>query len=262
MPTDSIDPIYDYLEGDLSPQDQENFEQRLARDPDLREEVELQRRINAELALRADDDRYRELIRRAKMKHGPPPSVRSRFMRHRWWLAAAVLLFTVVALFVVQPWGESPQQLAARYGTKNQPIDYLPMAYRQPRDAAGTESSIADRSDPVVYARTLVRIDTAVEVVLQAYQRIPEAKLDDSLRFETALLYLADRQPVPALELLNRLGDTFWDDRLWYLALAHLQRGNAEAARQAIQSLLQSEEFTPYRTDARQLLDELGGETD
>ena len=262
MPTDYTDPIDDYLEGNLPPQDRAAFEQRLAQEPELREEVDLQRRINAELAQRADDDRYRELIHRAKMKHAPPPSVRSRFIRRRWWLVAAVLLFAVVALLVVQPWRESPQQLAIRYGALNQPIDYLAPAYRQPRDAAGAASSLADRNDPVAYARTLVGIDTSVEAALQAYLDIPEARLDDSLRFETALLYLADRQPVPALELLNRLSTAWEDDRLWYSALAHLQLGDAEAARQAIQSLLRSEDFTPYRREARQLLNDLGGETE
>lgn len=262
MPTDYTDPIDDYLEGSLPPQDREAFEQRLAQEPELREEVDLQRRINAALAQRADDDRYRELIRHAKMKHAPPPSVRSRLLRNRWWLAAAVLLLMVVALFVVQPWQESPQQLAIRYGAKNQPIDYLPPNYRQPRTTEAAEPLVSERTDPVVYARTLVASDTTVAAALRAYQQIPEVNLNDSLRFELALLYLADQQPAIALDLLDQLDATFGDDRLWYQALARLQQGDAKAARQALRSLLQAEDFTPYRIDARQLLEDLGDQAE
>ncbi len=246
-----------YLDNDLTAAEREAFARAMQEDAGLRKTVRRQQRLRAELALRGNDDRHRELMAAARSAH----PLRKPRRATRWWAVAALLLVALSATWLLWPTNPAPRELAERYGQLNAPSSVLPVneGY-QLRSGSAPASTDERRTDPVNYARYLNRADTVPAKALRAYQSLPDSLLTDSLRFETALLHLRLDQPAPALALLDRLNTPHGGGVYWYRALAYLRLGEVEGARTQVQKLLSMSRDGGYQSDARRLLTELDGE--
>lgn len=245
--------ITNYLDGSLQGSDLKAFEQALASDAQLREALDLQRRIEAEIRTSGDDDAIRAMMAKASAAH-PYQHAKTRWLIPLLSVAAASLLI-LAGWFFLQSKRLTAPQLAERYAQLNVPEAVLPMAYGQMRNENNTSSlipgatSLIDSARRVFYAREYTS-------ALSLYEQLPDSLLTDSLRFERALLYLQTDAADRAIADLDAISNPFDGGVHWYKALAFLQTGDLNAAQTQVQRLV-SKYDRPYRKDALKLLDDL-----
>lgn len=257
MPSPREDQILDYLNDQLTAAERATFEQALATDDELRQEVELQRIINERLRQKRLEDQLRPLVKKAKQAHSQASGkVASRRLARLLALAAAAVVVLLSGWFIFRPAPDYPQQLALKYQQKNPPAAVLPSSFlRNNRNDLKT-SAPPTAAEPVKVARYYLAAGE-FEKALLAYQRIPDAALTDSLRFETSVLHLQLGQAQTALDILRKVPAAPFDGgTFWYQALAYLQLGELDSARTQVQRLLEEYPGT-YRTDAVSLMEEL-----
>ncbi len=163
------------------------------------------------------------------------------------WVAIAASLLTVLLLgYLFVPSASSPQEL---YAAHYQPFPNLINPAQ--RSTEVEEATVLERA---VRAYDEQQYDQAIALFGQA-----DALSAPGYTFYYAASYLGLGQPARAIPLLEQVvqekTDLFYEPGLWYLALAHLQANNPEAASPYLQTLAERE--GDYTEEARELLEEL-----
>ncbi|MEM9527400.1 MAG: tetratricopeptide repeat protein [Bacteroidota bacterium] len=257
MPSPREDQILDYLNGHLGAEELRAFEQALATDTELREEVELQKLINTRLREKQLEDQLRPLVEKAHKANSPTMGkVASGRISRFLLLAVAAVVVLLCGWFLLQPASDYSQQLALKYQQKNPPVGVLPAAFVRNRRDELREAQPPPANESANVARYFLATGD-LPAALRAYQRIPDAALTDSLRFETAILQLHLGQPQTTLDILKKVPEAPFDGGpYWYRALAYLTLKEVDLARTQVQRLLEEYPGT-YRADALSLLAEL-----
>jgi len=242
------DIINDYLEGNIENTTYTNFNEELDRNPELAEEVEWHKNFKEAVFLVEKEklqQRTLELIEKEKNKNPNKPKVVS--LKTSWrsksrYLAIAAMLVTAIALiFLFLPKNDS--SLTAQYLSEPHST---PVSTR--------DSADADWID----AYKNKQYNRVISILSQQEQTDP---LNAEQKFYLGLTYLyqdANQTPkaIQYLKAAQQENPTFYKDNSnWYIALAHLQAKQKEAAKKYLQEIVAKKSWK--HQEAQKLLDEL-----
>lgn len=235
-----------YLAGEMDGPARSAFEQRLAAEPQLAEELALHRDIEGAFA-DPETMAFSALVADVVGGEAAGESAVPKKNTFRIWaVAAAVLLLAVVGFFVFQGGPASPESLFADNFT----------AYEAPANFRS--------EDPV--------LEAALQAAFTAYnngnyadaqQRFgvlyAQSQADRTVSFYYGLSALANDQASTAIAPLQELADqaphSYRSQARWYLALAHLAENQVDSAKARLESLAASP--GKYQAPAQDLLEEL-----
>ena len=240
-----------YLRDEMNEQERRLFEEQLATDEALSEELDLQRDTIEGIGIDGSHALKKRLQALEAELTNPAPVVGDEKKTNRrflmTWVAVAASLLTVVLLgYLFVPSASSPQEL---YAAHYQPFpNLINPTQRSTEVEEETGLGRAVRAyDEQQYAEALTLFEEG------------NALSDPSYTFYYAASYLALDQPVQAIPLLERVVQEktglFYEPSLWYLALAHLKANDPAVARPYLQTLAEQE--GDYAREARELLEEI-----
>ena len=236
MDRGTFETIEAYVLDRMPPADRIAFEGRLERDPDLRDEVELQRENIHAIELGGFMRSVKEIISEQKESE---PSGRSWY---RWIGYAA----SIAVMITIAVWWSLRQPVHERLFTEYfRPDPGLPVTMGIADDAAFSEAMILYKEE---------RFEEAHTEWMALLQAEPS---NDTLLFYSGISALAANGPSAAIAPLRSVAandrSVFHERAQWYLFLAHVRIGDVDAARESVQPL-HAEEAAKART----ILNELG----
>lgn len=240
-----------YLRDQMDEQERRTFEQQLASDTKLAEELALHRDAVGGIGLDGSLALKKRLQAVEAELAGPAPAAVDMKQTNRrfltTWIAVAASLLTVVLLgylFLIPP--TSPEDLYVAY---HEPFPNLINPAQ--RSVEVTEETVLERA---VRAYDAQQYEEALALFAQS-----DALSTPGYTFYYAASYLESGQPKRAIPLFERVvqneAGLFNEPGQWYLALAYLKADTPEAARPYLQKLV--EQKGDYTEKAASLLDEL-----
>ncbi len=241
-----------YLRDEMDDQERKTFEEQFSTDDALTEELALHRDAMEGICLDGSQELKKRLQAVEAELANPAPAVadtketNQRFLIT--WVAIAASLLTVLLLgYLFVPSSSSPGELYVAY--------YQPFPNLINPAQRSTEVKEETFLEQAVRAYDAQQYDQAIALFEQG-----DALSAPGYNFYYAASYLGMDQPERAISLLERVvqekTDLFYEPGVWYLALAHLQANNPEAARPYLQTLAERE--GDYTEEARELLEEIG----
>ncbi|MGB3851765.1 MAG: tetratricopeptide repeat protein [Tunicatimonas sp.] len=241
-----------YLHNEMDAQERKQFEEQLAADTTLTEDLELHRDTIAGIGLDGSQALKKRLQAvEAELASPAPAVVATKQTSRRFlttWVAVAASLLTVLMLgylFFIPP-SASPQELYVAY---HEPFPNLINPAQ--RSVEVVEETVLEQA---VRAYDAQQYDQALALFAQS-----DALNTPGYTFYYAASYLESDQPERAIPLFERMikeeTSLFYEPSQWYLALAYLKVNQPEAARPYLQSLAEQE--GDYTEKAASLLDEL-----
>lgn len=240
-----------YLRDEMDEQERHLFEEQLATDEALTEQLDLQRDTIEGIRLDGSHALKQRLQAVETELASPVPVVVDEKKTHRrflmTWVAIAASLFTVVLLgYLFIPTASSTEELYVAY---YQPFPNLINPAQ--RSVEVEESSVPEQAmrayDQQQYAEAVALFEQG------------GALSDPGYTFYYGASYLGLEQPERAILLLEQVVQEktglFYEPGLWYLALAHLKTNDPEAARPYLQTLAEQE--GDYTEEAQELLEEM-----
>jgi len=232
-----------YLEGSLSPSEQQAFDQRLVQEPAFSEEVALQQQIREGLRAtgRARILSQLETVENRMSAYHPPTQV-IRFderIRQRFYWAAAAAILLLIPVYLLLKSNISQEKLFARY--------FEPYQTAQPLSQDPLDRALQQYRDKN-YAKALGILKSMED----------QGDVSDSTLFYKANVHLQLDQPREAVASLQKIpaSSTFYDEAQWYLALAYLQNNEPERTRERV-SLIAQKPGHPYQQRAADLVKDL-----
>jgi tetratricopeptide (TPR) repeat protein len=240
-----------YLRDEMDAQERQQFEEQLAADTTLTEDLELQRDTVAGIGLDGSQALKKRLQAvEANLASPAPMAVSAKRPNRRFlttWVAVAASLLTVVLLgylFLIPP--TSPEDLYVAY---HKPFPNLINPAQ--RSVEVEEETLLEQA---VRAYDAQRYDQALALFAQSNDSSTPGHT-----FYYAASYLESGQPERAIPLFERVvqdeAGLFYEPGQWYLALAYLRANRPEAALPHLQILAEQE--GDYTEQAVSLLDEL-----
>ncbi|MGB3723864.1 MAG: tetratricopeptide repeat protein [Pacificimonas sp.] len=241
-----------YLHGEMDAQERQQFEEQLAADTTLTEDLELHRDTIAGIGLDGSQALKKRLIAvEAELANPAPTAVDTRRPNRRFlttWVAVAASLLTVLMLgylFFIPP-SASPQELYVAY---HEPFPNLINPAQ--RSVEAVEATVLERA---MRAYDAQQYDEALTLFAQG-----DALATLGYTFYQAASYLESDQPERAIPLFERVvqeeAGLFYEPSQWYLALAYLKANKPEAARPYLQMLAEQE--GDYAEKAQELLERI-----
>ncbi len=247
---DIIAQIGAYLTNQMSESERQRFEHQVQQNPELRQEVLLQKELKKGFEVLATKDKFRQ-IHQQLTEQGqlsqPSPAlakpdpqvidfpVTPTLKRNRWYplaVAASLVILLGTGWFVWQTpqfngSGATPgEQLAERFLSK--PVKLTPVAEDDP-DLLGASNEESQTTRDSV----------------QLYQALQLLEKDQT------------RQAITELRSLTEEVRNHWDaSAQWYLALAYLKNSQPDQARTLLQTI-ENQSGHPYQSEAQQLSSEL-----
>ena len=265
MHPEIIEQIEQYLLGKLSGDELRAFEQRLANEPDIAEEVELQRQVFDALRMEAKAVSFRAKLAEIekRIEAGAEATVRNPKFRGHWLVMAAGLL--LLAIFCWWIWnknaGQSPTTPQALYAAHFSLPESISTAARRDADATATDQqSEADQLWNALWGAMesqYAQKDFAGALAsLQQIQALDTAgEYASETFFYSALLQLKLGQAQMALEAFGKVAVGHSEDRDWYSALALLALDRNEEAKTALVNIVESKH--PRSNEAAVILKKL-----
>ena len=247
------DDLERYLQGTMSDVEQKAFEQQLEKDATLAEELATHRDVLAGIQLDGSQA-LKERLRRVETElanEKEPRRMNPREEKRRplmTWLAVAASLLAMVFLGYLMLPGSGPEDLYVAY---YQP--YPNLINPAQRSLEVREETVLERAmrayDGQQYMQALALFE----------QGNVASASDPGYTFYYAASYLGlnqEQQAIPLLEqVAQRTESLFYRPALWYLALAHLKRGDTATALPYLREVATSE--GDYTREAQELLKEL-----
>jgi tetratricopeptide (TPR) repeat protein len=256
------DHIPEYLSGDLEGEELRLFEQALEVDGPLRMAVDLQRRVEYDLAHREE---IKSLLKEANDTHPLPKKTKATNRNLPMWIGVAALVVIALGLwYTLDSQRESPEILADRFLQENLPESVLAsssLPSRQGVDTLREDTSDEGEDLTIIGLKTSdsarhFLINRDYSTALNFYKRIDPNSATDSLRFERAILLLRASDPVAAMNDLEDIERTFSGGLYWYKALAHLKLGDTDEAQKELDKITEMK-TSPYAKGAQQLSEQL-----
>ena len=239
-----------YLRDEMDEQERRLFEEQLATDEALSEELDLQRDTIEGIGIDGSHALKKRLQAvEAELKNPAPVVVDDKETNRRFlmtWVAIAASLLTVVLLGYLFVPSSSPEELYVAY--------YQPFPNLINPAQRSTEVEEETALEQAVRAYDEQQYDQAITLFAQG-----DALSDPGYTFYYGASHLAADQPEQAIPLLERVVEEsnglFYEPGLWYLALAHLKANDPAAARPYLQTL--AEQPGDYTEEAQELLDKI-----
>jgi tetratricopeptide (TPR) repeat protein len=203
-----------YLLGTMEAAQRNRFEQKLAMDPELRQELELER----ENILAVEMAGVERTLRSLRAEQGGSSMSASRWAPWLKYAAAAALLLGGLAWWLARPPLE--QRMFAQY---YQPDPGLPVPMSVTNDPEFQDAMVA------------YKLEEYPEAVAKWNALLGADPGNDTLRYYIASAQLAQGRPAEAIPLFRQvIADTtsaFHGKARWFLYLAYLQMGDEAALR-------------------------------
>ena len=238
-----IELIDQYLRNEMDENERSAFEQRLAVEADLREELE-------EMRLMGEALRFDALEKKKKMLEEYEEKLEDRKYNHfgiswKWSIAATIAL--LITAWLIWPGQEKVinknEQLFASYF---EPLEIDESGVRSGED--GQQSGI-DESAANFYI--IGRYDEAAPALEEVY----EVEGDTSRLLLAGIAYLGNGNADKAIEIFDRFGEwpmKMQDEVLWYKALGYLMRGEVVKTKAQISQI-----SNPAKFKVEELIEEL-----
>ncbi|SDL49751.1 Tetratricopeptide repeat-containing protein [Catalinimonas alkaloidigena] len=232
-----------YLLETMSPEERQRFEDEVRTQPELAEEVALQRKLIQGI----ETESVRRLLQELHTRQTAAPVMKASPARRTWLtltaIAASVLLILIGRWAFVQYASPSSADLYAAYYS---PAPGLPTTLGATDNPDFSEGMVAYKLGNYQEARQwwlpLTQQDAA----------------NDTLNFYLGVSYLATTQTDSALYYLRRVYDapktSYGSSARWYMALGYLQTSEPERARELLQNFREDD---PRREEIVKLLNEL-----
>jgi tetratricopeptide (TPR) repeat protein len=228
--------IESYLAGTMVPAERLQFEQELTADSSLADELELHRQLQG--SLRGEKiHEFRAVLQAVDKQWQKPAGKPNRSQRLRLLFRPALAVAAAVALLLIA-W-----QLFSPNGRPDA-SEQLFAAYFEPYQMVLNQRSAAELPERAGLLNTAIKqyaegqfADAAI-----AFRQLEQSEPGNiAFQFYQALALLASGQAdeaIPILEnVLARSGHLFSEQCRWYLALAHLKRGQEAEAKQLLDSI-------------------------
>jgi len=233
----------DYIHGNLSTAEREQFEAEMTADEQLREEVELHQQLISSV----ETESVRQLLEKIHQENfeSDTPVISMSSRRTYFPLAVAAS----VALLVLAGWWAFFGGFAqpSYYATYFSPDPGLPTTLGYSTNTAFAEGMVSYKLEEYAEARTYW------EPLLEA------DPANDTLNYYTGVAFLADEQPDAAINYLKSVASSepsaFSTSAQWYLALAYLETAQEELAKALLEDLATSE--NPYQNQSTEILAEI-----
>jgi len=228
--------IEEYLEGRMTAEQTQQFEQKIAADNDFAEEVAIHRQLQKALS---DKEVFRLEALLEDIEHSRSNTGHGRFSilrRHRWLAAAAVLLLVTAMAYLLWPTDSTPQY-AAHF--EHYPF-YLSTRSMDDAEAQQLLSQATLEYEEKNYAQALPLFEKLL-------QEKPNSK---ALQFYTAYCALETQSLQSAQSGFRAIieeGDSAYvQPAQWYLVQALLEQGEREKALQLLKQIADSGgDFSP-----------------
>ncbi|MEO1518468.1 MAG: hypothetical protein AAFV95_25850 [Bacteroidota bacterium] len=233
-----------YMDGELSEEERQQFEQRLGKDTELARAFQLEKDLmdgieaQGNVQLRGYLDGLHDEWQETKKVDEAPAKPQKN---NRQWLWAGLAMIVLLG-FVLLLWRQSapsPEKLYAQYAQTT-------FSFTQ----KSQDSQLASEAEQLLAAG---KYKAALPLLNQLIDQDPTIQY----RMARAFANVASGQSAAALIELDELAaqNSFYrNDIFWYKALAHLRQNNLPATRQSLQSIEKSSKRHPQ---AVQLLEEL-----
>ncbi|MEM1319364.1 MAG: tetratricopeptide repeat protein [Bacteroidota bacterium] len=239
--------IEDYLDDQLSGVQRQQFEQRLAKEPELAAELKIYRKMNQHLETQVKVNKQKEwkaLLAEERGKQQSAPPARLRRMYYIASAAAAVLL--LVAFFFLLP-GPSNPDLAEAYWGESAAF-FSTLTERGEAPSSPDNSQAYQLFEQGQYKSALEALRQAgplseVDLLLQGAAHFQLQQSDEAIRLFQQLL-----------DDPNTLSK---DEARWCLALAYLQKDQVAQARPLLQQIIDQQAWN--WKPATRLMEEMGG---
>lgn len=242
--------IQKYLNGDLSDEEQVEFQQKIKEDPQFAEEVEAATVLMAQYKLQKKQ-RWQELLEQQE-KQAPTEKIiplgrpRNLLIRR---VAAAVMVL-LVGTFTYWYFTAAPtvDNMVGEYVADHH---IAPSAWR----GVGDDKLLWEEARQAYLNKDF---QEAVAAITQLQQT---AELDAEQQFYLGLSYLYLPSPdhkkaIDALLLSRQMNELkFGQQANWYLSLSYLQQGDREKARELLQNIINNDNW--HVEEARKLRDQL-----
>lgn len=248
--------IEDYLDGLLSLEEQQTFEEAMQKDKVLAKKVAIAKEVNHTIATEGKLQDFQKTLVTLNDTHFPNNEkketkqeavIRPLKNTRKMWLIAASFLVLVVSSVLI--WNVLKSETAN--GTELFAANYEPFNISQ----RGENSDLSDLEKQALATYNAKNFD-AVTPLLE--QLATEKPTDEQLILQLTSAYLSTNQTKKAIENCSKIKDTSvnFQAAQWYLALAYLQNNDLENAKKTLTALANAGERT-YPTKAKKLLEKL-----
>ena len=236
----------DYIHGNLSVTEQEQFEAEMATDEQLREEVELHRKLISSVeteSLRQLLEQIHEENFESETKVVSLPRRRSYFPMA---IAASVALLILAGWWIFNLQTLSPESVYAAYFT---PAEGLPTTLGYSTNTDFAEGMVSYKLQEYTEA-------------LEYWQPLLEADPNnDTLNYYVGVTFFADEQPDSAIgyltDVVSSEQSSLRTSAQWYLALSYLKTDQSEQAKSLLEDLTNRD--NPYQSRSSEILQKMTG---
>jgi hypothetical protein len=244
--------IQDYLSGDLSGSQRQEFEEELNKDADLQADFHLYQQVEEELGNKPALE-FRKKLEAINLEDHNQSNYNSR----RWFIPISIVLI-IAALFI---WWNK------RVANPTQSAQQI-IAQIQPAEVLGPDISTNIRGDETFEDREIKQWETAIQSINDAaYEKaqslllqIPtdqQSAIGETYYFALGLVHLKTGAYKDAIPAFQQIADEAYPNRHWYLALAHLQLEEQDKAIFHLQEVLNLPNSKELKTEAQSLLNAL-----
>lgn len=225
--------IEKYLDGEMSPEETQVFEEKQDTSAEFREAVVFHRQLLGHL------ETQQKLALKSELQGMMSETPETSSFNWKIWSVAASILLVLGFVGVLQLQGPSPsQQLFDQY------FDPYPVL-------SVVRGDTPNGLNPLhLYAEGKYELFVEVMADQRNAAKLKSTKLQ--LAYGNALLAIS--KPEEAIEALSQIKEVqdHYLDAQWYLALAHLRLQNLEEAQELLKPLMEQQSF--YKSSARKLL--------
>lgn len=239
--------IDQYLDGRMNQKERRRFEEQMAQQPDLAEEVALHRDIREGIAMFEYHNLKEKLKQLDQHIISPPENHKSGNSRRLFtWIVVAASFATLMLLgYLLLEQSESPQMLVSAYY----------QAYPNVMNPVDRSSAIADNTlTEALHAYEVGEYQQAITLFEQNKEQMSEGHY-----FYLAMSYFEMDQTAQSIALLEQViqknDSLFYFPALWYQALAYLKTDQIPSAKDNLKTL--AEEENSYQKEAVELLEKL-----
>lgn len=252
-----------YLRNELSEAEREAFEQKLAKDRNLRTELRLQQDITAGIDLFGAEGLKRQLqqseepttvTKSLPVNPVEPSSKPTKAVRPLYFFLATAASFALVltAFWLLNPAASSQELYTAYFEPYPNVINPIERSGGDPADVAPADVAPTKAGQAMYYYE-----QGNYEQAISLFAQVPA--IEEAYQFYWGVSYLGAEQAREAeitLEpLLFSASGVFYEPALWYTSLAQIQSEQIEVAKASLQQLIDIQ--GEYATEAAALLEKI-----
>ncbi|RYU78635.1 tetratricopeptide repeat protein [Hymenobacter persicinus] len=246
-----LDELERFADGQMTPIEQEAFEQRLENDPGLQQAYEIYEQITSDLRWVAGHETLRHRLQGLDMRLDQRQEAlgrmhrRQRRQQRRWGAVAFGAVLAVLGLWLVfRTPPRDPQRDWIKY--------YVP-------DPGLSESASLSSHRPLLAEAMEQYRAGHYPAALHALRRMPTDNVgQDTVLYYNGVILLRQDQAAAARPFLKRVsqmsGSSLANKARYHLGMAYWMAGQIPEARAALREVA-SDSINPYRKPARQVLD-------